>query len=238
MAPGSGCRYRIRRRPEESGAILSGAPENQVQALRHYGYNVGMAFQIVDDLLDVQGDTAEVGKPVGNDLLQGVLTLPSIMLMERYPDDQPIDALFAAIRNGGPDPGSSDVDRLLNKSLDMITGSGIIPDCFAIIRDYCAAAASALDDLPDCLPRRSLLEMVDYIANAPAKPAPVPMRGKDRGDGGALVLANRAAGATPLPTPAPAPRLPAGPPVPVCGPPARASRPPLPVCEPPAHPPS
>lgn len=152
----------------ESGAILSGAPENQVQALRHYGYNVGMAFQIVDDLLDVQGDTAEVGKPVGNDLLQGVLTLPSIMLMERYPNDQPIDALFAAIKYGGPDSGSpdsrsSDVDRLLNKSLDMITGSGIIPDCFAIIRDYCAAAASALDDLPDCPPRRSLLEMVDYI---------------------------------------------------------------------------
>ena len=159
----------------ESGAILSGAPENQVQALRHYGYNVGMAFQIVDDLLDVQGDTAEVGKPVGNDLLQGVLTLPSIMLMERYPDDHPIDALFAEIKNGGPDspsspdfrsspdPRSSEIDRLLNKSLDMITGSGIIPDCFAIIRDYCAAAAAALDDLPDCPPRRSLLEMVDYI---------------------------------------------------------------------------
>ena len=162
----------------ESGAILSGAPENQVQALRNYGYNVGMAFQIVDDLLDVQGDAAEVGKPVGNDLLQGVLTLPSIMLMERYPDDHPIDALFAEIRNGGPDSGSpnprsqdsgspdprtSEVDRLLNRSLDMITGSGIIPDCFAVIRDYCAAAAAALDDLPDCPPRRSLLEMVDYI---------------------------------------------------------------------------
>ena len=153
----------------ESGAILSGAPEHEVQALRHYGYNVGMAFQIVDDLLDVQGDTAEVGKPVGNDLLQGVLTLPSIMLMERYPDDHPIDALFAEIRNGGPDSGSSpgsrssDVDRLLNKSLDMITDSGIIPDCFAIIREYCTAAATALDDFPDCPPRRSLLEMVDYI---------------------------------------------------------------------------
>ena len=118
----------------------------------------------MDDLLDVQGDTAEVGKPVGNDLLQGVLTRPSIMLMERYPDDQPIDGHpIDAIKNGGPDSGSSEVERLLNKSLDMITGSGIIPDCFAIIRDYCAAAASALDDLPDCPPRRSLLEMVDYI---------------------------------------------------------------------------
>ena len=121
-----------------------------------------MAFQIVDDLLDVQGDAAEVGKPVGNDLLQGVLTLPSILLMERYPDDHPIDALFAAIKNGA-DSGSSDVDRLLNRALDIITSSGIIPDCFAIIRDYCAAAASALDGLPDCPPRRSLLEMVDYI---------------------------------------------------------------------------
>ena len=81
----------------ESGAILSDAPEHEVTALRQYGYNIGMAFQIVDDLLDVQGDASEIGKPVGNDLLQGVLTLPAIMLMERYPNDHPIDALFTAI---------------------------------------------------------------------------------------------------------------------------------------------
>jgi geranylgeranyl pyrophosphate synthase len=142
----------------ETGAVLSGAPEEQVQALRQYGYNVGMAFQIVDDLLDIQGDASEIGKPVGNDLLQGVLTLPTIMLMERYPDDHPIDALFASITNGG-----SDVDCLLQKSLDMIDGSSIVPDCFAVIRGYCAEAAAALDDLTDCPPRRSLLEMVDYI---------------------------------------------------------------------------
>ena len=117
----------------ESGAILSGAPENQVQALRRYGYNIGMAFQIVDDLLDVQGDASEIGKPVGNDLLQGVLTLPTIMLTERYPDDHPIDTLFGAIKNGG-----GDVDGLLKQSLAMINDSGIVPDCFAIIRDYCA----------------------------------------------------------------------------------------------------
>jgi len=42
-------------------------------------------------------------------------------------------------------------------------GSSIVPDCFAVIRDYCSQAASALDDLPECAPRRSLLEMVDYI---------------------------------------------------------------------------
>ena len=58
----------------ESGAILSGAPEETVRALEEYGYNIGMAFQIVDDILDVQGSAEEIGKPVGNDLLQGVLT--------------------------------------------------------------------------------------------------------------------------------------------------------------------
>ena len=45
--------------------MLGGAPEPQVQALRRYGYNIGMAFQIGDDLLDVQGDEANLGKPVG-----------------------------------------------------------------------------------------------------------------------------------------------------------------------------
>ena len=108
----------------ESGAILSGAPEEQVQALRDYGCNIGMAFQIVDDLLDVQGDASAIGKPVGNDLMQGVLTLPAIMLMERYPEEHPIDALFASIKNGGE---GGDAERLLARSLAMINDSGIIP---------------------------------------------------------------------------------------------------------------
>ena len=78
----------------ESGAILSGAPEDQVQSLKSYGYNVGMAFQIVDDILDFNGTEEEVGKPVGNDLLQGTLTLPSILLMEQYPDNNPVKRFF------------------------------------------------------------------------------------------------------------------------------------------------
>ncbi|MEE3166299.1 MAG: polyprenyl synthetase family protein, partial [Chloroflexota bacterium] len=71
----------------ESGAVLGEAPENEVEALRDYGYNIGMAFQVRDDLLDFQGDPSNLGKPVGSDLLNGVLTLPTIMLMERYPND-------------------------------------------------------------------------------------------------------------------------------------------------------
>jgi octaprenyl-diphosphate synthase len=139
----------------ETGAILGDAPDPQIQALRTYGYNIGMAFQIVDDLLDVQGDAAELGKPVGNDLLQGVLTLPSIMLMERYPNDNPIEKLFK-------DPGQ---DGQLQRALEMINDSTIIDDCNTVIRKYCGTASGSLDILPDCPARNSLLDLSGYISD-------------------------------------------------------------------------
>ena len=60
------------------------------EALRAYGLNVGMAFQVVDDILDFAGDEEEMGKPIGSDLMQGTLTLPSLLLMERHPKDNPV----------------------------------------------------------------------------------------------------------------------------------------------------
>ena len=136
----------------ETGAVLGGAPEPQVQALRSYGYNIGMAFQIMDDLLDVQGDPAEMGKPVGNDLQQGVLTLPAIKLMERYPADNPVESLFK----------DRDQDGRLQQALEMINNSDIIDDCYTVIREYCDAASRALEILPDCPARRSLLDISFY----------------------------------------------------------------------------
>lgn len=137
----------------ETGAILGNAPEVQVQALSDYGYNMGMAFQIVDDLLDVQGDADELGKPVGNDLLQGVLTLPSIMLLERYPKDNPIEALFRERNQDGH----------LQRALEMINNSSIVDDCYAEIQGYCTRAAQALECLPDGDARDSLRSMTEYI---------------------------------------------------------------------------
>ena len=139
----------------ETGAVLGGAPGPQVDALRAYGHNIGMAFQIVDDLLDVQGDPSQLGKPVGHDLVQGVLTLPTIMLLERYPDDNPVAKLFK-------DPGQ---DGQLQRALEMINDPSIIDDCNAVIRGYCDTASAALDVLPDCPARRSLLELAGYISD-------------------------------------------------------------------------
>ena len=60
----------------EGAAVLSGLPDDRVKLLRDFGYNLGMAFQIVDDILDFTGDDDTLGKPAGSDLRQGVLTLP------------------------------------------------------------------------------------------------------------------------------------------------------------------
>src|SRR5437867_707470 len=79
----------------EGGAIVSGAQEEWIEALRQYGYNFGMAFQIVDDILDFTGDESLMGKPVGSDLMQGTLTLPALLLMERAPGDNPVQKYFA-----------------------------------------------------------------------------------------------------------------------------------------------
>jgi geranylgeranyl pyrophosphate synthase len=146
----------------ESGAVLGNAPEPQVQALRDFGYNIGIAFQIVDDLLDVQGDPRELGKPVGNDLLQGVLTLPSIMLLERYPENNPISKLF---QNSSQDSSQSNPnnEELLRQAMEMIHNSDIIADCFTIIRDYCAKASASLDLLPECPAKESLSRLPQYI---------------------------------------------------------------------------
>jgi geranylgeranyl pyrophosphate synthase len=137
----------------ESGAVLSGATEEQVQALRDYGYNIGMAFQIVDDLLDIQGNEAEMGKPVGNDLLQGVLTLPTILLLERYPNNNPIADFFK---------DREDTEKV-GQTLDMINNSTILADCFAIVRQYCDQANRSLEILPKCDCRDSLETLADYV---------------------------------------------------------------------------
>ena len=73
----------------ESGAILSGASDSTVKAIKNYSHNIGLAFQIIDDLLDLEGEEKNLGKPVGNDLLNGIITLPIIYASEdpKYKED-------------------------------------------------------------------------------------------------------------------------------------------------------
>jgi geranylgeranyl pyrophosphate synthase len=74
-------------------AMISPVGEAETESMRVYGYNLGMAFQIVDDVLDFTGEQSEVGKPVGSDLLQGLVTLPAIYYAEAHPDDPDVICL-------------------------------------------------------------------------------------------------------------------------------------------------
>ena len=86
----------------EIGAILGNAPPERQQALRDYGFNLGITFQIVDDLLDLTGTEATIGKPVGGDLREGKMTLPLIHMLRRQPATR--EAVAGIVRDRVVDP--------------------------------------------------------------------------------------------------------------------------------------
>lgn len=137
----------------ESGAILSGASSGHVRALKEYSRQLGMAFQIVDDILDFQGTSEEFGKPVGSDLAHGILTLPSLIALEHYPKNNPILKFFA----------QKDDKTLLSKALDMVRQPNIIDEAFEIAANRCEVAKTALCALPKSTSRDSLEGLLHYV---------------------------------------------------------------------------
>ena len=137
----------------ESGAILSGAPEETVDAMRIYGRSLGLGFQIVDDILDFEGAEEIVGKPVGSDLANGVLTLPAIIAMERSPNDNPVRALFV-------EPGD---ERRLAEAVAMVQDPAIIEESYECARSLCHRSLECLTELPRIPARDSLEEIVEYV---------------------------------------------------------------------------
>lgn len=76
-----------------SAAMVSPADDTVIEAMRVFGIEVGIAFQIVDDILDFTGEQTAIGKPVGSDLLNGLVTLPAIYYAESHPDDEDVKSL-------------------------------------------------------------------------------------------------------------------------------------------------
>ncbi len=138
----------------ESGAILSQAPEKMVTALKDYGQSLGIAFQIVDDILDFIGDEAEMGKPTGSDLSEGTLTLPAMMILERYPPDNPIRRLFSH---------EGDKQENIRLAIELVSSSGVLEECYQLALDYSARADTSLDPLPTNPARKSLKELAQYV---------------------------------------------------------------------------
>ena len=141
----------------QSGAVLSNAPEDQIEALGQYGYNLGMAFQIIDDILDFVGDERKMGKPVGNDLRQGTVTLPAIYLIETLPNADVFRTVFES------DGDDAEREQKIRMAVDMIVNSSAIALARSEAHAFIDKAKSALGALPDNEFRRSLTALAEFV---------------------------------------------------------------------------
>ena len=128
------------------GAITSGLARGQIDALTVYGQRVGMVFQIVDDILDLVATDEELGKPAGNDVVEGVYTLP---LLRALQDPAVGDELLAMI--GGPVERSA-VDQIRK----LVRASSGVESAIHDARRFADEARAAMDTLPPGAARNEL----------------------------------------------------------------------------------
>ncbi len=140
----------------EAGAIVSHADETTIQSMRVFGREVGMAFQIVDDILDFTSDETRLGKPVGSDLRQGLFTLPALCYLEQHPGDHDLNSLLNG-RAGDPE--------VVTRVVQAVCNSGAVDAAFDEARAYVARARDALAAMPDNRYRRALSDLAEYFVS-------------------------------------------------------------------------
>ena len=131
-----------------AASMVSTDDEEMRLSMKSFGYEVGMAFQIVDDILDFTGEQSAVGKPIGSDLLNGLVTLPAIYYAEANPRDSDILSL--------PEGGWKDTERV-QRLVDEIRQSEAIKLAMDEARQAVSRALSALRDAP-AVPEKDALE--------------------------------------------------------------------------------
>lgn len=137
------------------GAYLAGGKAEEIQSLGAYGLNMGIAFQIVDDILDFTGDEKKTGKSVGTDLKEGYLTLPSLLAMKGSKEAK--DAILSVIRS--PDPSEADV----KKATQLVLSSGSIEKSKGMAEYYGLEALQNLGCLPSTPHSKALRDIVQRV---------------------------------------------------------------------------
>jgi geranylgeranyl pyrophosphate synthase len=144
----------------EMGAIIGRAPEKHIQSLRQYGTNLGMAFQIVDDVLDLTEQTADLGKPAAHDLRQGTVTLPTMLYAaELDPSSTEYKLLDAVVASDG------ESHDLVDELVAAIRGSRAIPAAIATAEDYVDRAKRSAELVPDRETYDLLSRVADFALN-------------------------------------------------------------------------
>jgi geranylgeranyl pyrophosphate synthase len=140
----------------QAAAMISPVDETVIESMRMYGYYLGMAFQIVDDVLDFTGEQAEIGKPVGSDLLQGLITLPAIYYAEKHSDDPDVICLAS---------GCYTEQRRMEALVQTIRKSEAVARSLEEATEYIDKAVGLLETMPDGIERHGLEEIAHYTVS-------------------------------------------------------------------------
>ncbi|MEN3004752.1 polyprenyl synthetase family protein [Dehalobacterium formicoaceticum] len=153
--------YRIKRKTAllisascELGAVVTEAPEKIVRALTRYGYHVGMAFQITDDILDMISDEKVLGKPIGGDLRQGIITLPVIYALKHSQEKEHLRELVTKQVKS-----QEEVQEIIR----LIKDSGAIKYSFDMANIYLNKAKKELNRLPDVKTKKTFKKLTSFI---------------------------------------------------------------------------
>jgi len=137
----------------EMAGILAEAREPEIAALRRFARELGISFQIVDDVLDLTSNESQLGKPAGSDLRQGLLTLPALYYLEQVQDDAAISAVLS---------GQYEEQRV-QAAIEAICSSGAIEASLAEARAHARQGQEALATLPDSAARQMLYSLTEYV---------------------------------------------------------------------------
>ena len=138
----------------ELGGLLGGWSDSEIVELKKYGHALGMAFQITDDIMDYRETTETTGKPVGNDLREGLLTYPLLSIVNDDNKDRLLVAI-KALNNGG---NEQDI-------IDYVIAQGGIDNTLAVADKYCKDALAALEAIRDFPGKEFLVMAVENLAD-------------------------------------------------------------------------
>ena len=142
----------------QCGAILASPGEEIEQSLRQYGRHLGIAFQLVDDVLDYAGDTESLGKNVGDDLAEGKPTLPLVYAMSHAASEE-IQVIKKCLVADAVD------DSALRDVIDIVGSTGALDYTRSLAEEQADMARACLGGLPDSRYKQALLDMVDFAVN-------------------------------------------------------------------------
>lgn len=141
----------------KGGAIVGGASDQDIELMYTYGLNLGIAFQIIDDILDYTEDQSTIGKPAGNDLRQGLVTLPLIYALQEHPQNGHHQQVQKMLNEANHD------EQEIREIIDWVLSGGNVERAQKDAYAYADKAREALDHFPASPDRAVLEEVIDFV---------------------------------------------------------------------------